>query len=126
MDKAPLYFEEEGDVNYLINTIKSLFDNSDKNVRVNREGFLENTFMLESVETDYHDENYITILGNLLIEKLHGLSFCESNKKVLTFYYNGEKVQMKQYVNYRGDCILFVFTRLTFMGNSSSANGLDS
>ena len=126
MENAPLYFEYEEDVDLLLKTIKSLFDNSDKNARVNREGYLENTLMLESLETDYHDDDYISILGNLLVEKLEGLSICEINKKICTFNYNGEKVCMKQFVNYRGDTIVFMFTRLTKMENSSVSNGLDS
>jgi len=108
----PLYFEDEH-FNDLFDSIKALFDSSNNNsCYVSRDGYLEKKLSFEGVETDFHDENYMSILTKLMVKKMKGLSIFKITKKVCVFLYNGEKVEMKQYSDYRGNEIIFLFTRL--------------
>ena len=105
---------DEESFDMLLKTFKSLFDsNIDKYVYVNREWNLENSVCFEGMESDFHDENYDKLLNNLFVENINGLIVEKFESMKTWFIFQGEKVLMRQFINYRGDIIHFVFTKIS-------------
>lgn len=103
---------KQSDIEKLVKILKSVFDNSDKYVHVNRDGYIENTIMLTDVTADIYHDNYDSTINNQLVYEMVGcLSVDEEGNYVTVFKYNRtHTVVMCQYPNITGDKIYFTFT----------------
>ena len=123
---SPLYMDEDH-IKDLVDTFKSLFDSSiDNYVCVNREGYLENSICLLGMESDVNDPDYDSSINSMMVTNLDGLTVERYESMKSLFNYQGQRVLMRQYLNYRCDEITFIFTKLTREQNAHfESNGLD-
>jgi len=98
-------------VDILISTLKSLFDNSDEYVRINREGYLESNVMIINPEVDITGADYDDNLNEQLVEKMDGELIIRGTSNYVGIFElkNKAKIVMCQYPNESGDEIYFTF-----------------
>ena len=118
---------EKCELDMMIKMIKSLFDPSiDNYVRVNRDGYLENSFILDNVKSVVTDDNYDKAINNLLVNNIKGLSIVEEGNFVTCFLYNGVELLMCQNVNIAHNSIYFIFSLCKKVNKKLTKSKLDS
>lgn len=113
MEDEPLYLNAECFQDFA-DIIKALFTPDCRyNVRNNRNGNMEYTYHLEGVETEFDHDEYDKLFNKYLVETLEGLEVVTEGKMSSSFRYNGKIITIKQFINHRGDLIVFLFTLLS-------------